>query len=94
MPHERGPGPPRPIVDVAEGATVYEAALRGTPSREWRAAFLRPSPGLLTPKYMPELARVDLIEDRIIFRASHGHLDGWLRRIDEWIAYANSVVEE
>jgi hypothetical protein len=22
------------------------------------------------------------------------HLDDWLRRIDRWIAYANSVVEE
>jgi len=21
------------------------------------------------------------------------HLDGWLRRLDSWIAYANSVVE-
>ena len=29
----------------------------------------------------------------MIFRTAPAQLDGWLRRIDQWIAYANSVVE-
>jgi len=28
------------------------------------------------------------------FRTAPRHLGDWLRRIDRWIAYANSVVDE
>jgi hypothetical protein len=28
------------------------------------------------------------------FRAARRHLEAWPRRIDRWIAYASSVVEE
>jgi hypothetical protein len=28
------------------------------------------------------------------FRVAPPHLHAWLRRIDRWIAYANSIVEE
>jgi hypothetical protein len=35
-----------------------------------------------------------LDEARVSFRTSPPHLHRWLRRIDRWIEYANSVVEE
>jgi len=30
----------------------------------------------------------------VIFRTPPAQLEAWLRRIDAWIAYANSVIEE
>jgi hypothetical protein len=78
MPIERQPDPPRVVVDGSESrATLYEVDLTAPPSREWRAAFLRPPPSPITG-------------DRTMPR----HLGGWLRRIDRWNAYANSIVDE
>jgi hypothetical protein len=37
---------------------------------------------------------MDLTGARIVFRTSPPQLHQWLRRIDRWIAYANSVTEE
>jgi hypothetical protein len=48
----------------------------------------------LTAKSTPELGRLGLDGPRITFRTIPARLDAWLRRIDRWIAYANSVVEE
>jgi hypothetical protein len=94
MPLERVPGPPHVVTALQQtDLTVYEATLSTAPSGEWRAAFLRPPARLITTQYTPELGRVDLIADRVIFRTTPAQLDGWLRRIDQWIAYANSVVE-
>ena len=43
MPHQRGPGSPRVVVDGIVGRdTLYEVGLWTTPSPPWRAAFLRP----------------------------------------------------
>jgi hypothetical protein len=30
----------------------------------------------------------------LYFRTAPRHLGAWLRRIDRWVAYANSIVEE
>jgi len=55
---ERLPDPP-PAVPLLQGAeTLYEVELSATPSREWRAAFLRPPLSLLTIQYTPELSRL------------------------------------
>jgi hypothetical protein len=82
-------------VTLADGVlTLYEVELSATPSRAWRAAFLRPPPKLLTSKSTPELGRLGLDGPRITFRTIPARLHAWLRRIDRWIAYANSVVEE
>jgi hypothetical protein len=78
----------------ALGATLYEAALSGRPSLAWRAAFLRPPPTLLTREYTPEPGRMGLAWSSIHFRTTPTQLEGWLRRIDSWIAYANSVADE
>jgi hypothetical protein len=47
--HQRGPGLPRVVVDGIEGQdTLYEVELWSAPSPQWRAAFLRPPPSLIT----------------------------------------------
>jgi hypothetical protein len=95
MPHQRRPGAPRVVVDGIEGRdTLYEVDLWAAPSPQWRAAFLRPPPPLISADRTPEIGRVAIHGATVHFRAAPRHLDGWLRRIDRWIAYANSIVEE
>ena len=94
MPIERLRQPPHPVTAAAPGQTLYEVTLTQTPSRAWRAAFLRPPAALTTLRRTPELGRVHLHGDRIIFRASPARMHAWLRWLDRWIAYANSVVAE
>jgi hypothetical protein len=55
------------------------------------AAFL---PFTATGDRAPEVDRVSLHYATMHFRAAPRDLEAWLRRIDSWIAYANSVVEE
>jgi hypothetical protein len=87
--------PPHAVVTLATGAlTLYEVELGKAPSRAWRAALLRPPPKLLTSKHTPELGRLELHGSSITFRTVPARLHAWLRRIDLWIGYANSVVEE
>ncbi|MGH7753938.1 MAG: hypothetical protein ACREN5_14105 [Gemmatimonadales bacterium] len=86
--------PPYPIALTTPSQALYEVALSAVPSRVWRAAFLRPPPGLTTPRFTPELGRLGLDGARVSFRTTPPQLHQWLRRIDRWIAYANSVVEE
>ena len=86
--------PPRPVALATPSLALYEVALSAVPSRVWRAAFLRRPSGLTTTRYTPELGRLGLDGARVTFRTSPPHLHQWLRRIDRWIAYTNSVVEE
>jgi hypothetical protein len=95
MPHGRRPGPPRVVVDGIEGRdTLYEIELWVAPSPQWRAAFLRPPPALITKDRTPEVGRVAIHGTTMHFRTAPRNLGAWLRRIDRWIAYANSVVAE
>jgi hypothetical protein len=95
MAHSRRPGPPRVVVDGIEGRdTLYEVELWAAPSRQWRAAFLRPPPALITADRTPDVGRVAIHGATLHFRAAPRHPTAWLRRIDRWIAYANSVVAE
>ena len=95
MPHQRRPGLPRVVVDGIEGQdTLYEVDLTAAPPREWRAAFLRPPPALITADRTAEVGRVAIHGTTVHFRTVPRHLEAWLRRIDRWIAYANSVVAE
>jgi hypothetical protein len=55
--------------------------------------FFSPSGEALTPQSTPELGWLGFDGPRITFHDS-ARLHAWLRRIDRWIAYANSVVEE
>jgi hypothetical protein len=86
--------PPRPVTLAKGQQTLYEVTLSAVPSRAWRAAFLRPPPALTTARLTPELGRLELEDGRITFRTTPPQLHQWLRRIDRWIAYANSVVAE
>jgi hypothetical protein len=95
MPFERQPDPPRVVVNGIEGRdTLYELKLTAEPSPVWRAAFLRPPPRLTGPKSTPDVGRINLQGAVVSFRTAPRRLEGWLRRIDAWIAYANSIVEE
>lgn len=87
----RLPGPTHTI-PLQTGHTVYEVTLSAVPSRPWRAAFLRPPTRLKTVRFPP--AAVSLHGATITFRTTPAQLPSWLRRIDRWIAYGNSVVEE
>ena len=60
---------------------------------QWRAAFLRPPPALISAERTPEVGRVAIPGTPLHFRTAPRYLGGWLRRIDKWIAYANSVVQ-
>jgi hypothetical protein len=82
-------------VTLTQGAqTLYEITLSAVPSPEWRAAFLRPPARLTTARNTPDLGRLGLDGPRVTFRTIPARLHAWLRRIDRWIAYANSVVKE
>ena len=90
----RVPRPPHPIALATPSQALYEVALSAIPSRAWRAAFLRPPSALRSTRFTPELGRLGLDGVQATFRTSPPHLHQWLRRIDRWIAYANSVVDE
>jgi hypothetical protein len=94
MPIERLPEPPRATTLNLGRLTLYEVTLTAVPSPEWRAAFLRPPTALTRPTATPALGRVDCLDARVLFRTMPQHLAFWLRWIDRWIAYANSIVEE
>jgi hypothetical protein len=87
-------GPPRVVLSGIEGCdSLYEVQLTAAPSPAWRAAFVR-LPGRLTrERYTPDVGRVVVRSGRVVFRTAPVELDGWLRRIDRWIAYANAIVE-
>lgn len=91
---QRLPGPPHTVTLTSGAQTLYEVALSAAPSPAWRAAFLRPPAALTTAQYTPALGRLGLAGARVTFRTSPPRLHAWLRRIDTWVEYANSVVEE
>ena len=93
----RKPGSVETMAQLAQletGLTVYSVKLSHVPSPAWRAVFLRPPNRLRTSTFTPDLGRVDLRGDAMIFRTPQGRLDVWLDPIDTSIAYANSVVEK
>ena len=85
---------PKTIVSLPTGPTLYSVTLTAAPSRAWRAAFIRPPARLARGQFTPELGRVGLDGATVLFRTTPRQLDAWLRRIDRWIAYANSVLAE
>jgi hypothetical protein len=85
-------GPPQTVTSLPMGLALYAASLSAAPSPSWRAAFLRPPATLVSAQYTPELGRVNLDGATVHFRFSPRQRRFWLRRIDHWIAYANSVV--
>jgi hypothetical protein len=58
------------------------------------ASRLPPAPARPHQCSTPEIGRVALHGATLHFRTAPRHLGGWLRRIDKWIAYANSIVAE
>jgi hypothetical protein len=91
----RQAGPPRVVLSGIEGRdNLYEVQLTATPSPAWRAAFVRPPGRLTSERYTPNVGRVVVQSARVVFRTAPQGLDGWLRRIDRSIDYANAVVEE
>jgi hypothetical protein len=73
--------------------TLYWFELSIAPSAAWRAAFLRPPATLTTARFTPKLSRLGLEGARVTFRTTPSQLHQWLRRIDRWVEYANSVVQ-
>ena len=83
------------VVDGIEGRdTLYEVERWAAPFPQWGAAFLRPPLALITADRTPEVGRVAIHGATLHFRIAPRHLGAWLRRIDRWIAYANSIVDE
>jgi hypothetical protein len=90
----RIPGPPHTVTRSRRCQTLYWIALSAGPSPAWRAAFLRPPLALRNALYTREVGRLMVPGARVIFRTGPPRLRQWLRRIDRWIVYANSVVAE
>jgi hypothetical protein len=86
-------GPPSVVVPRIGADALYEVDLTVAPSPVWRAAFRRPPPAMVTPSRTPDVGRLSIRGASVQFRGETRHLGGWLRGIDKWIAYANSVVE-
>jgi hypothetical protein len=82
------------LSDINGTESLYEVLLTVLPSPEWRAAFVRPPARLTSAKHAPDVGRVSVQGAGIHFRTAPAEIDGWLQRIDRWIAYANSVVAE
>ena len=94
MPLERLPDLPRVVVARIEGLdTLYEFDLTAAPSPAWRAVFLWPPPALTTADHTPDIGRVAIHGRTVHFRAAPQLRGDWLRRIDQWMTYPNSVVE-
>jgi hypothetical protein len=95
MPLDRQPGRPRVVVEGIEGQdALYELELTAPPSAAWRAAFLRPPRALTNMHVTPDVGRLSVHGSTVYFRTAPRRLTTWLRRLDRWIAYANSVVDE
>ena len=86
--------PPHPVTLSTGSLTLYVVELSTPPSRAWRAALLRPPPTLTRLRRTPKLGRLGADGARLTFRTTPRDLHQWLRWIDRWIAYANSVVAE
>ena len=95
-------GQPRRCLDTSRAARLF--GFRATTSFEeglgrtdrlvpvWSPSFL---PSLIAWQTdTPDIGRVAIHGRTVHFRAAPQHRGDWLRRIDPWIAYANSVVEE
>jgi hypothetical protein len=54
----------------------------------------RRGPAMTTADHTQKIGRVAVHGSTVHYRAAPQHLGNWLRRIDLWIDYANSVVEE
>jgi hypothetical protein len=86
--------PPLAISLTTGAQTLYEVRLSAAPSLAWRAAFFRLRDALKTTRFTPKLGRLVVDGTRLTFRTTPPQLHQWLRRIDQWIEYANSVAEE
>ena len=82
------------VSDIGGTESLFGVLLTAIPSPEWRAAFVRPPGRLTSARYAPDVGRVTVQKAGIQFRTAPAEVADWLRRIDRWIAYANSVVEE
>ena len=49
---------------------------------------------MTSARFNPDIGRVVLQGATVHLRAAPPDLDAWLKRIDRWIAYANSIIEE
>jgi hypothetical protein len=95
MPLQRCPDPPRVVVEGIEGRdTLYEFDLTAAPSPGVACRLSSATSRLTTADYTPDIGRVAIHGRTMHFRAAPRHRGDWLRRIDEWISYAHSVVEE
>ena len=95
MPHQRGPGSPRVVVDGIVGRdTLYEVGLWTTPFRHGAPPSCGRSPSLISGDRTPEAGRVAIHGATLHFGAAPPPLTEWLRQVDRWIGYANSVVAE
>jgi len=86
--------PPRPVTFTRGALTIYEVDLNTAPSPAWRIAFLNPPLAFTTAQHTPALGHLEIHGPRLTFRTIPVRLHGWLRRIDRWIEYANSVVDK
>ena len=74
MPHQRRSGSPHVVVNGIEGQdTLSEFDLTAAPSREWRAAFLRPPPAMTTADHTPENGRGAVHGSTVHFRVAPQH---------------------
>jgi len=86
--------PPHPITFTRGALTLYEVELSAAPSPAWQDALLHPPAALVSAQHTPTLGHLEVDGSRVTFRTIPVRLHGWLRRIDGWIAYANSVVDK
>jgi len=49
---------------------------------------------MTSARFNPDIGRVVLQGATVHLRAAPPDLDAWLKRIDRWSAYANSIIEE
>jgi len=91
---ERLRRPPLPVTLTPGALTRYQVELSAVPSSAWRTALLRPPAPLTTARYTPGLLSLDLDGSRLMFLTIPSKLHVSLQCIDQWIAYANSVVAE
>ena len=87
-------GLPLRKTDLAGSTTPLRVAHRQVPRSEVAGVGDTLVPAECAPRFTPDIGRLGLDGARVSFRTSPSQLHQWLRRIDRWIAYANSVVSE
>jgi hypothetical protein len=82
------------VPEIDDGDALSEIELTAGPSPVWRTDFLRLPIRLTSRRYTLDTGRLTIRGATFPFRTDPERHLGRLRRIDRWIQYVHSIVDE